>query len=134
MNPSYNNSFDSLSSGGTSGGTGDVILTASPVNKQGSSKKWVVIILLLLVIVGAGVGVGMWMMNKPNGGGGGNKGILQRYANYVINGDENNSSIGDGYVPNRVYYVANQIYNADEIDRKCFRRMGRFGSAYQERH
>ena len=97
----------------------DIILTPSS-NGATKKRRWPVVVAIVLFIVAIGAGVGAWIASQPWGKGTKDNNNLRRYANYVINGDENDNEIGDGYVTNRIYYVADQVYNAEETDFDTF--------------
>lgn len=108
----------SAPSGPVVSGEGDVVL--APSNGGGKKRRWPIVVAIVLFVVAIGAGVGAWIASQPWGSGGSGDNILRKYANYVINGDENNNDIGDGYVANRVYFIADQVYNAEETEFDLF--------------
>ncbi len=129
MNPSYNNSFGGVQQPIMSSG-GDVVLP----NTGGEKKRWPIVVVICLVIVAIVLAIVFVLLPKIGGGKSGNLTMAQKYLNYVVNGDENNSDVGDGYSDKRMYYfnVAvdsektedfDNFYNKantllDEIDKK----------------
>ena len=113
MDPSYNNSFGGF---GTTGqptmqqpvvSGGDIVMPASNNNK----KRWAIVFAVLAIVIAA---VFVIIFVVMSGFGNTNSiSLKQKYLNYVVNGDTNNSATGDMYSNSRSYYFDSVMTDGD---------------------
>ena len=128
MSASYNNSFGqsdvgasnvgTISSGDTSGigpvisgdSGGDIIISSSD-GSRGGKRRWPIVVAILLFLVAIGAGVGALMIGKPSGGGSGDmdaKSTFNRYANYLLYGENTSKEFGKYMGLRYIYYFDEQ--------------------------
>ena len=127
MDPSYDNSFGSFGSGGAGNGTissggmssggvssgGDVVSASGPEKK---SKKWAVILLLFLVVALVGGGVAFLLLGSGKTSSKDFRKDFNRFANYVISGQESDADLTVDYDPSYNYFfLANQGTQEEQI-------------------
>ena len=126
MDPSYNNSFGSFGSGGTGNGVifsggvsggdsggGDVVLASGSEKK---SKKWAVVLLLFLVVALVGGGVAFLLLGSGKTSSKDFRKDFNRFANYVISGQESDADLTVDYDPSYNYFfLANQGTQEEQI-------------------
>ncbi|MBQ2695640.1 hypothetical protein IJG04_03355 [Candidatus Saccharibacteria bacterium] len=102
-----------------SSGTGDIVLN----NNGKKSRKplviaiIVVVVMLIMAVIALAVS-GVFGGKKTSNGNGGIKiAGTQEYLNYVVNGDMDNSEVGDGYSDAQTYYIQKALFiNNDDWD------------------
>ncbi len=123
MDPSYNNSFGSFSSGGgqtpqpvMSPVGGDITLPASqPVKK----KKTGLVIILVILVLGLCVVAAIFLVpNFGKGGASGGNDAIEKYKNLVLYGDENKSSSEESGIYFEVNYHKGDITSWQEYNDK----------------
>jgi hypothetical protein len=113
MDPSYNNSFDSF---GANSGRLDGGVVLSGAQPQKNKKKTWLILVVALFIIGIIIAIVLLVTSKSKSGT--NFSEVQKFTNYVVNGDENNGSsisLLDSY--GEMYYYEKAFYsdNAEEF-------------------
>ena len=115
MDPSYNNSFGSFSSGGgqapqpiMSPVGGDIMLPAQPVKK----KKVGLIIGVILILIAIGAGVAAAMLMGKGGSEMTARQAFNNFSNYFLYGVEDNADITDEYVWGKTYYMQS-VFDGD---------------------
>ena len=110
MNPSYNNSFGSFSSGGAvpgglsnSSAGGDIILAGGENTKKSRKGLFIGLAAVAVLLI-----IGLFALLTMNGGGGVDvstsaKESFNAYANYLLYGEESTAKIEDTYSYDEVY-------------------------------
>ena len=122
MDPSYNNSFGSSTQGGVgvpiSSGTGDIVLNSSSSKKP---KKGLIVLIVVLVLAIIGLVVAYFVL-KPNGKSAINPSSygteFNKFANYVLSGEENGEKISSGLNLSYDYYLVGVLDSNEGWDIK----------------
>lgn len=119
MDPSYNNPFDSFGSGGQTSqpimspvGEDIVLSHNQPMKKK---KTWFIFAVLGVAFVGIVIAVFaviMMMNGGKNNGGESTQQAFNRYANYLLYGNDNNESV-EAFIPSDTYYI-DENYSSSE--------------------
>ncbi|MBR3329564.1 hypothetical protein IKG29_03535 [Candidatus Saccharibacteria bacterium] len=94
---------------GFGSGSGDIILDNS--NGKKKFRKWIAVILIVaLIVLVVGVIVFLISNRKEKV----QRSEIEKYVNYVVNGDTGDGEVGDEYSKTRRYYFSEILYNASE--------------------